>query len=223
MISATACGPDRPVPGGHDASPEPPGRSGKLRGHWWAGMGTMWFSLAIPDTPESRPTGATLAPCSVSSQAGTGTNSPLTNSRRIEKMKRRRDHPEPERGDPRAASHCPRCRVEYRPGFESCSDCNIPLVPGPAQPERPPWDRRSERGQPHFEIVTLWSLPWKHAWLLAGRLREEGIRADVPDYEATFREWEQTLFPSACRERSGRAGSTNRAKVLERRGALDPA
>jgi hypothetical protein len=55
--------------------------------------------------------------------------------------------------------------------------------------------RKSAESEPeHPEIVTLVRLPWQEAWLLAGRLREEGIRAMVPDYEATFREWEQTLF-----------------------------
>jgi hypothetical protein len=28
----------------------------------------------------------------------------------------------------RLAMFCPECRAEYRPGFTSCSDCNVPLV-----------------------------------------------------------------------------------------------
>jgi hypothetical protein len=29
------------------------------------------------------------------------------------------------------AMHCPQCLTEYREGFEECSDCHVPLVPGP--------------------------------------------------------------------------------------------
>jgi hypothetical protein len=57
--------------------------------------------------------------------------------------------------------------------------------------------RRRKPAKPdpeHPEIVTLVRLPLQEAQLLAGRLREEGIRAMVPDYEATFRVWDQTLF-----------------------------
>jgi hypothetical protein len=34
---------------------------------------------------------------------------------------------------------CPKCKAEYREGFTSCSDCNIPLVPElePARDDRP--------------------------------------------------------------------------------------
>jgi hypothetical protein len=45
----------------------------------------------------------------------------------------------------------------------------------------------------HPEVVTLVKLPFQEAQLLAGRLREEGVRAMVSDYEAS-RVWEQTLF-----------------------------
>jgi hypothetical protein len=46
----------------------------------------------------------------------------------------------------------------------------------------------------HPEVITLVRLPFQEAQLLAGRLREEGVRAMVSDYEATIRVWEQTLF-----------------------------
>ena len=40
----------------------------------------------------------------------------------------------------------------------------------------------------HPEIATLCSLPWQEAWLLAGRLESEGVRARVsPDYQ--FAPW----------------------------------
>ena len=30
--------------------------------------------------------------------------------------------------------YCPQCRVEYRDGFTECSDCRVPLSPGPPPP-----------------------------------------------------------------------------------------
>jgi hypothetical protein len=33
----------------------------------------------------------------------------------------------PARRDPSAGGYCPRCEVEYRPGFTSCSDCRVEL------------------------------------------------------------------------------------------------
>ena len=46
----------------------------------------------------------------------------------------------------------------------------------------------------HPDVVALCRLPFQDAQLLVGALRTRGIRAMTPDYEATFREWEQTLF-----------------------------
>lgn len=35
--------------------------------------------------------------------------------------------------------YCPKCRTEYRKGFSTCADCNIPLVPDlPSEPLPPP-------------------------------------------------------------------------------------
>lgn len=31
--------------------------------------------------------------------------------------------------------YCPQCRVEYRDGFNECSDCHVPLSAGPPPPE----------------------------------------------------------------------------------------
>ena len=35
--------------------------------------------------------------------------------------------------------YCPQCRIEYRDGFSECSDCHVPLSPGPLplEPARP--------------------------------------------------------------------------------------
>lgn len=33
---------------------------------------------------------------------------------------------------------CPKCKTEYRPGFDTCADCHVPLVDElPAEPEMP--------------------------------------------------------------------------------------
>jgi hypothetical protein len=91
--------------------------------------------------------------------------------------------------------HCPRCGAEYRPGFTTCADCNVPLVAGPATPhpepprdeeepeERDWWDRvvHHHRGdeQQATEPAKVAELPYEEAWLLAGRLRADGIPATV--------------------------------------------
>jgi len=33
--------------------------------------------------------------------------------------------------------YCPQCRAEYRDGFAECSDCRVPLLPGPPPPKPP--------------------------------------------------------------------------------------
>jgi hypothetical protein len=35
------------------------------------------------------------------------------------------------------AMHCPRCSTEYRDGFSECTDCRVPLAPGPPPARRP--------------------------------------------------------------------------------------
>jgi hypothetical protein len=101
--------------------------------------------------------------------------------------------------------HCPRCGADYRPGFDTCADCGVPLVPGPAHgAEAVPegvdaWKEANERvwnadGSPRrrtdggpADVVALCSLPWEEAWLMAGRLRAEGIPAIVhPDDYTPF-------------------------------------
>lgn len=34
-----------------------------------------------------------------------------------------------------AVAHCPNCLAEYRAGFDTCSDCGVEIVPGPAPAE----------------------------------------------------------------------------------------
>ena len=94
--------------------------------------------------------------------------------------------------------HCPRCGAEYRPGFTMCADCNVPLVPGPApatgeersDEHRDWWDRPVPTDEPAegsedddpktpTEPAKIAELPYEEAWLLAGRLRADGIPATV--------------------------------------------
>lgn len=55
--------------------------------------------------------------------------------------------------------YCPLCRAEYRPGFTTCSDCQVALVPDPP-PES--FDRPSKNG-PSFAPVWAGEDPGKHA------------------------------------------------------------
>jgi hypothetical protein len=55
--------------------------------------------------------------------------------------------------------YCPLCRAEYRPGFTTCSDCQVALVPDPP-PES--FDRPSKDG-PSFAPVWAGEDPGKHA------------------------------------------------------------
>lgn len=55
--------------------------------------------------------------------------------------------------------YCPLCRAEYRPGFTTCSDCDVALVPDPP-PD--PFDRPSKDGR-SFAPVWTGDDPGKHA------------------------------------------------------------
>jgi hypothetical protein len=84
----------------------------------------------------------------------------------------------------RAASHCPRCLAEYRPGFDTCADCGVALVPGPAPvtEEHAPDEVKGRRHPAHDREetpVVLCSLPQMEARILVGKLRGEGLVADV--------------------------------------------
>ncbi len=121
-------------------------------------------------------------------------------------------HTEDERGSlNEVGGHCPKCLAEYRPGFTTCSDCDVPLVPGPAlsDVEAVPegvdawadanarvWggaptarDGDGAREREVAELARLCSLPHDEAWLMAGRLRADGIPAVVypEDFSANVR------------------------------------
>ena len=85
--------------------------------------------------------------------------------------------------------HCPRCGTEYRPGFTECADCRVPLVAGPAPPRVPPARTpREDRPAPAGDLVRVGSWPWQEAWLMAGRLRSDGIdaRVEPDDYASAY-------------------------------------
>ena len=48
---------------------------------------------------------------------------------------------------------CPQCRVEYRPGFTHCSDCNVDLVQNYAEPV---WNPPAKRAASEKYEVRLW-------------------------------------------------------------------
>ena len=86
----------------------------------------------------------------------------------------------------RPTTHCPNCLAEYRPGFDTCADCGVKLVPGPAPvtEEHAPADTR-HRPHPtedrHQVPVVLATLPPLEAQLLAGRLQAEGLVASADE------------------------------------------
>jgi hypothetical protein len=113
-------------------------------------------------------------------------------------------HTDDERGTLNdVGGHCPKCMAEYRPGFHVCADCGVPLVPGPAPGEEAipqgadAWAEANARvwatgdgdagdsGQDPSREVDLHdlgvvcTLPDEEAWLMAGRLRAEGVPAVV--------------------------------------------
>jgi hypothetical protein len=73
--------------------------------------------------------------------------------------------------------HCPKCGAEYRPGFTECSDCGVHLVPGPARADVAVVP--VPQGGAGSETESVCALPWEEAWLMAGRLRADGIPARV--------------------------------------------
>jgi len=110
--------------------------------------------------------------------------------------------------------YCPNCGAEYRPGFGTCADCGIPLVKGRA-PDDGPWNHPGEDGDvqatapgdlgagtgpfgdgieegPEWpegeEGHSVYTGPWEEAWLVAGRLRADGMPATVypPDFSAVY-------------------------------------
>jgi hypothetical protein len=86
----------------------------------------------------------------------------------------------------RSYTHCPNCLAEYRPGFDTCADCGVKVVPGPAPvtEEHAPTDT-THHPHPtedrHQVPVVLATLPRLEAQLVAGRLQAEGLVASADE------------------------------------------
>ncbi len=84
-------------------------------------------------------------------------------------------------------AHCPDCGTEYRPGFDTCADCDVALVPGPVPEPIPEPVMAPEATEPVAAWRSIGRLPSDEARLLAGRLQAEGIPARVdPEWESVF-------------------------------------
>jgi hypothetical protein len=80
------------------------------------------------------------------------------------------------------AAYCPNCGAEYRAGFDTCLDCGSELLRGALPDDWTPKESAPETATPHPEPVVLCTLSWDEAWLLAGKLNDEGIESRVdPD------------------------------------------
>jgi len=88
--------------------------------------------------------------------------------------------------DESSNSHCPNCLAEYRPGFDTCADCGIALVPGPAPvtQEHAPDNTKGHRhptGDHHEVPVVLGRLPRVEAQILVAKLQAEGLVASADE------------------------------------------
>lgn len=88
--------------------------------------------------------------------------------------------------DDSSYSHCPNCLTEYRPGFDTCADCEVALVtgPAPAAEEHAP-EHTEGRGHPmgdrNDDPVVLGILPRLQAQILVGKLQSEGLVASADE------------------------------------------
>jgi hypothetical protein len=88
--------------------------------------------------------------------------------------------------DESSLSHCPNCLAEYRPGFDTCADCGIALVRGPAPvtDEHAPESTRGHRHPTedrHDVPVVLCQVPQIEAQALAAKLEAAGLVATVDE------------------------------------------
>lgn len=88
--------------------------------------------------------------------------------------------------DDSSYSHCPNCLAEYRQGFDTCTDCGIALVRGPAAVDG---ERAPEHAEDHGHAppdrdsvpVVLCQLPVVEAQILATKLEAEGVVVTVEE------------------------------------------
>jgi hypothetical protein len=88
--------------------------------------------------------------------------------------------------DEASYSHCPNCMAEYRPGFDTCADCGILTVAGPAPvtEDHAPHETKARRHPTHerYEVpVVLARLPRLEAQILVTKLQAEGLVASADE------------------------------------------
>jgi hypothetical protein len=101
----------------------------------------------------------------------------------------------------RSTSYCPNCLAEYRPGFDTCADCGVTLVRGPAPvtEEHAPaaTNYREHPSEDRHQVpVVLATLPPLEAQLLAGKLQAEGLVAST-DETAPMSSWLGGVLPES--------------------------
>jgi hypothetical protein len=88
--------------------------------------------------------------------------------------------------DESSRSHCPNCLAEYRPGFDTCADCGIALVLGPAPlteeqaPPRTKGHRHPTEDRNEVPVV-LCQIPQIEAQVLVAKLQAAGLVATVDE------------------------------------------
>jgi hypothetical protein len=88
--------------------------------------------------------------------------------------------------DDAAYSHCPNCLAEYREGFDTCADCGIALVRGPApvaEESAPPATKghRHPTEDRHDVPVVLCQVQQIEARALVAKLEAAGLVAAVDE------------------------------------------
>jgi hypothetical protein len=88
--------------------------------------------------------------------------------------------------DESSYSHCLNCLAEYRPGFDTCHDCGIALVHGPAPvteehaPEHTKGHRHPTEDRNDVPVV-LCHVPQIEAQVLVAKLHAAGLVAAVDE------------------------------------------
>ena len=94
--------------------------------------------------------------------------------------------------------YCPRCRVEYREGFNECSDCRVPLLAGTPPPES------ASRFDPALDLVVVLETNDRIQLAMAAGLLENAgipfyvlgqIATLVQDVDAFLHKWVRLQVP----------------------------
>lgn len=94
--------------------------------------------------------------------------------------------------------YCPQCLIEYRDGFDECSDCHVPLLPGT------PARDRQHSSNPSLELVVVLETNDRvHLAMAKGLLENAGIplfvlgqiATLVQDVDGFLRKWVRLQVP----------------------------